>query len=202
MAAKIQLIPQSFDIKEMTANPIKAISDAARTCYRSHNKSSPDNDARLVESLIKRGHTAMLEFASLTVDFTTSRGVANELVRHRLFSFAQESTRYCNYSNGTFYFIDTFKDEDQRQELEFFCQNAANTYEYLVRHNCRPEKARAVLPSCLATHIRVAGNIRQWRHMLALRTGRAAHPEMRELMSDLLEQLALDHPVLFQDLDV
>lgn len=144
----------------------------------------------------------MLEFASMTVDFTTSRGIANELVRHRLFSFAQESTRYCNYNNGVFYFICSFQDEDHKQELEFFCQHAANTYEYLVNHGCRPEKARAVLPSCLATHIKVAGNIRQWRHMLTLRTGRAAHPEMRELMNNLLEQLALDHPVLFQDLDV
>ena len=201
MAAAIKFVPQSISVTSFDDDPVRKIADAARTCYKSHHKSTPESDTKLVASLIKRKHDAMLEFAQATVTVTTSRAIANEIVRHRHFSFAQESTRYCNYGGGFFSFIDTFTDENHRQELEFFCQRAADTYQYLVNSGCRPEKARAVLPNCLATRLVIAGNIRQWRHFLALRTAPAAHPEMRQLAGDILEDFSHRTPVLFSDLD-
>ena len=73
------------------------IADAARTCYKSKG-SGRDDDLRLISNCFNRNHHSVLEHSSVTVKFICDRGVANELVRHRLASFSQESTRYCNYS--------------------------------------------------------------------------------------------------------
>lgn len=203
---EIRFIDQSHEILELTRDPIGSISRAARTCYRSEANSGAEADMRLVKSLVARGHEAMLEHSWLSVRFVTDRAIANEIVRHRLFSFAQESTRYCNYGNRGFEFVmppipDSTWSGNVRQSIEDACRNAAEEYEAMVRcASVRPEIARAVLPLCTATSLVVSGNLREWRHFFRLRTAKDAHPQIRELATPLLHELQGIVPVVFDDI--
>ena len=166
---------------------------------------------------MKQGHEAMLEHSQLSVLFTCDRGVANELVRHRIASFAQESTRYCNYSTEKFggelsfirpYYIDV-TDTDKNGEITNntpgslwvdSCECAEIIYKDMIALGMRPEQARCVLPLCLKTEIVVTANDREWRNIFKLRTPVAAHPQMRELMCPLLHELQKKIPVVFDDI--
>ena len=121
----MKFIEPSFEILSKDfkrENVLTAIECAARTCYKSEDKITNDSAERLVRSLVKRGHEAMLEHApTLSVRFICDRGVSHELVRHRLFSFAQESTRYVDYNNtGTQFIIpEWIKGKDRETILNF-----------------------------------------------------------------------------------
>lgn len=200
--AEVNFIEQSHEIlgifhDEENEHPHDFIATVARTCYQSHSKSSAA-DANLVQSLINKGHHPMLEHSFLSVRFTTDRAIANELVRHRHFSFAQESTRYCNYNNRGFEFVlpvdlDSYEDV----MIKATCYTSAEHYEYLIEHGTKPEIARAVLPLCLATRIVVSGNFTEWLHTFNLRTAPEAHPQMRQLMLPLLDELQRTVPIIF-----
>lgn len=161
------------------------------------------------------GHTAMLEHSVLSVEFTTDRAIANELVRHRLCSFAQESTRYCNYSKDKFSNELTFirpewaddcreGDYNQRCQATWYivCKSAEDIYLRLLSEGLKPEDARCVLPLSLATKLVMTTNYAEWRHILELRTSKAAHPQMRALMIPLLKELQETIPVIFDDIKV
>ena len=187
------------------------IERAARTCYMSHEWITKESACKLIERLIQAGHNAMLEFGpSITVGFMCDRGVSHELIRHRLCSFAQESTRYCNYTKDKFNNELTFiipcwvKREDDSAYLEWksLMQTIELMYNRLIKMGWTPEKARCVLPNSLKTEIVVKANIREWRHILKLRTAPNAHPQMRELMVPLLTELADISPTLFGDLSI
>lgn len=207
--ANFRFIEQSYEILGFFGQfaqchddePTEFIADVARTCYKSVPKSRDANE-RLVRSLIRNGHEAMIEHSFLSVRFHTDRAIANELVRHRHFSFAQESTRFVNSSKRGFEFVlpDGIAVE-QRQVIKASCIEAANRYEQLEGlFGAKPEIARAVLPLCTATTIVVSGNFREWRHMLKLRTAKDAHPQMRELMVPLLKDLQEQVPAVFEDI--
>jgi thymidylate synthase (FAD) len=155
--------------------------------------------------LIDQGHHAMLEFGDIIVRFITNRGVTHELVRHRLCSFAQESTRYVRY-DGRMEFIrpvwfDDLSEFDRNIETwKSAMLSAENHYRYLLEGGWRPEQAREVLPNSLKTEIVVKANIREWRHIFQLRTSRKAHPQMRALMIPLLTELREKIPVVFDDI--
>ena len=211
---------------------LKQIELAARTCYKSEDKieyeplSIPDiegdkyigdkevpdyyaKSARiLIPKLITRGHEAMLEFGgNITVKFICDRGVSHELVRHRLASFAQESTRYCNYNKEEdiifiqpCWITDISSDnEDVTNWYDAMCESE-DRYNNLISLGWSPQQARSVLPNSLKTEINVSANIREWRHILKLRTSKAAHPQMRELMCPLLDELKNKIPILFDDI--
>ena len=140
-----------------------------------------------------------------------NRAIANEIVRHRLFSFAQESSRYCNYSKDKFGSeIKVIEPEgllpSNSSVYQFWyesCRNAEDAYMALLYENVKPETARDVLPLSTATEIVVTGNIREWRHFFSLRSScknTAAHPQMRSLCDDLLNDLKSKIPVLFDDI--
>lgn len=176
------------------------IAGVARTCYKSVPRGIGANE-RFVRSLIEKGHEAMVEHSFLSVKFFTNRAIANELVRHRHFSFAQESTRYVNYDmNGFEFILPDGLTEDQRTIMKASCIESAQRYEVLVEaFKTKPEIARDVLPLCTATTIVCSGNFREWRHALKLRTAKDAHPQMRALMIPLLEELKECIPVVFED---
>jgi len=196
--------------------PVGFIADVARTCYKSVPKNDPrfsspysdvridaqrDADERLVRSLVKNGHHAMLEHSFLSVRFTTSIGISRELTRHRLFAFAEQSTRYVNSSKHGFEFVlPDGLSHDEDVMIRASCYTAAEHYEFLVEHGTKPEIARSVLPLATATRIVVSGNLREWRHMLELRTAKDAHPQMRALMQPLLGELGGMMPALFDDI--
>lgn len=198
------------DISEGGIKELQQIERVARVCYKSEDKITPDGESakKLVSFLVKQGHEAMLEHSQLSVLFTCDRGVANELVRHRIASFAQESTRYCNYSKEKFgaeiqVIMPTFiknADEPTRTAWTESMYSVEKQYMRLLEHGFRPEQARCVLPLCLKTEIVVTANYREWRNIFKLRTLVAAHPQMRELMCPLLKELQSKIPVVFDDI--
>lgn len=198
------------DISEGGIKELQQIERVARVCYKSEDKITPDGESakKLVGFLVKQGHEAMLEHSQLSVLFTCDRGVANELVRHRIASFAQESTRYCNYSKEKFggelsfirpYYIDDLS-EEACDAISDSCLWAEKLYLQLIKDGLRPEQARCVLPLCLKTEIVVTANYREWRNIFKLRTPVAAHPQMRELMCPLLLEVQKKIPVVFDDI--
>ena len=187
---------------------IDKIAKVARTCYKSEDNSTSERDRELVKRLIKSGHEAMIEFFDITVKFTCDRGVSHELVRHRMASFAQESTRYCNYSKDKFgnelTFIEPIwydsLDITHKQDFEIALERCEDDYLEFIRQGWTPQQARAILPNALKTEINMKANLREWRHFFKLRCSTAAHPDMRVLALDLLKQFHDNIPIIFDDI--
>jgi thymidylate synthase (FAD) len=185
----------------------KLIERAGRTAYKSEDKITQDSYYAFIRGLIARGHEAVIEFGSMMVQFVTDRGVSHELVRHRLCSFVQESTRYCNYGQDKFCGEITVIrpstwdswTEAMRANWLYCCQKAEERYLTLVNNlGAAPQIARAVLPTCTKAEVCVRANFREWQHMFKLRAiSRAAHPDMRALMSPLYEKCRLLLPCVF-----
>lgn len=210
-------VPQKTDIPgldytifETGLDELKRIERIARVCYKSEDKISLDGESakKLVSSLIQNGHEAMLEHGYLTVKFICDRAISHELVRHRMASFAQESQRYCNYSQDRFDKNVTFikpwwmdpEDDVGYSAWESSCLQAEKAYFKLLDYGYSPQQARMVLPNCTKTEIVVSANYREWRHILKLRCAKDAHPDMRHMMTELLEELKLTFPVIFDDI--
>jgi thymidylate synthase (FAD) len=213
----MQIVEPSYKIEYPTSadevlQDLKRVERIARTCYKSENKIDVNTYALMIDRLRDKGHHAMLEHAIISVRFVCDRGVSHELVRHRLASFAQESTRYCNYAGKGIQVIcppeiKKFKDEDLLYNpfnLWFECmEKIEETYDYMVRINeLAPHIARSVLPTCVKTEIIVTANYREWRHIFQLRTPVTAHPQMRQLMIPLLVELKTKIPVIFDDIQI
>ena len=225
----MKLIKQYYQILSLISpggiQELQRIEIAGRTCYKSENKISPDGESakRFVKMIIDNGHEAMLEHSSLSVRFVCSRGVSHEIVRHRLFSFAQESTRYCNYSKGKFDSQCTFivppdqewgvmlEDYNWEGDYNYVDTNpqhiwydalviAESYYMDLLKQGWTPQEARDVLPNALKTEIVVTGNYREWRHFFKLRCDEKAHPHIRLLAQETLEDIKMRIPVVFDDL--
>lgn len=187
---------------------LKRIEQCGRVCYKSEGQITEGSAPRFVETLIKRGHEAVLEHCSFTVKFVCDRGVSHEIVRHRMASYCQESTRYCNYSKGDFgseimviepsYLI---KGTAAYDAWKAACEATEQAYFDLLNWGLSPQEARAVLPNSLKTEVVMTANIREWRHFLKLRCSKAAHPQMREVATQLLKELQEKIPVLFDDID-
>lgn len=184
------------------------IATVARTCYKSEGMRTADRDYALVKRLIESKHEAMLEFVDVTVKFTCDRGVSHELVRHRMASFAQESTRYCNYSKDKFGNELTFIEPvwydslgiTHRQDFEIALERCEDDYLEFIRQGWTPQQARAILPNALKTEINMKANLREWRHFFKLRCHKTAHPDIRALALDLLKQMHERIPICFDDL--
>lgn len=195
-------------ISEGGVEELKLIETAARTCYKSES-TGPDAAKRLVSGLIKMNHLAMLEHSILTVKFVTDRCVSHEMVRHRMASYAQESTRWCNYAKGKFDgqiriiepdFSGCKDPVEARIKFEVACLFAEKTYLHLVNDLDVPcQIARRVLPSALKTEIVITANYREWMHILTLRTKPDCDPLIRQQMTDLLEELRRRIPIIFDE---
>ncbi len=198
----VELIPQV-----PAADLLRLLERFGRVCYKSEGRITEDSAEGFIERIIARGHEAVLEHCVVSAHFTVDRGVSHELVRHRIAAYCQESTRYCNYSNSIFgkeitvikpLFLspDTIAWDVWRDS----CQAAETAYFDLLACGCSPQEARTVLPHSLKTEVVATMNIREWRHVLQLRSSLFAHPQMREVMIPLLDKLTDYAPVLFRDI--
>ena len=167
-------------------------------------KSSKD----FVAMIIKRGHESVLEHEKITVRIICDRGVSHELVRHRIASYSQESTRYCNYSKAKFgnqlTFIKPYFWKEESPEYSIWVEMMKiieENYLKMVSIGIEPQQARSILPNSLKTEIVVTMNLREWRHFFKLRTNRAAHPQMREIACPLLKEFQKKVPVIFDDIE-
>jgi thymidylate synthase (FAD) len=187
---------------------LKPIEIAARTCYKS--KVDETKRETFIGNLIKNGHEAMIEHGpDISMKFICDRGVSHEIVRHRIASFAQESTRYCNYGKDDEITIIepcfwksgvSLTDVIKYDEWEAQCYSAEKTYLNLLRYGASPQEARSVLPNSLKTEIIVKMNLREWRHFFKLRTAKPAHPQMREVAILAYDTLTAHIPVIFDDI--
>jgi thymidylate synthase (FAD) len=207
----VRYVAQSFEILTPIdgAEILRRIEQAGRICYKSENMISEDSHFRFAKMLLERQYLSVIEHVSISVKFITNRGVSHELVRHRLASYSQESTRYCNYSKGKFgseiTVIDQralLPDEDTYAIWQQAMENAEASYLQLVGAGVAPQIARDVLPTDLKTEIIMTANLREWRVVFGLRTSEAAHPNIRELMAGLLAEFQRQIPVLFDDISL
>lgn len=186
---------------------LKHIELCGRVCYKSEAKITDTSAATFVRGIIKRGHEAVLEHFNITVKFICDRGVSHEIVRHRMASYCQESTRYCNYSNDSFggeitvirpnFLVEGTEGWQYWREA---CLTSERRYFELLNFGCTPQEARAVLPNSLKTEVVMTANLREWRHFFKLRTAQAAHPQMREVATLLLRRMQELIPVVFDDI--
>ena len=179
---------------------LQDIERIGRVCYKSEHRITSSSAAPFVRSIIERGHESVLEHISITVRFVTDRAIANELVRHRIAAYSQESTRYCNYKDKIEFIYPKNVSDGQLQLIMQACACAATTYQALIADGATPEIARDVLPLCTKTELIATYNLREWRHILRLRTDKAAHPKMRELMQTLLQFFQGLVPIIFDDI--
>lgn len=201
------IIEDEIDAQRM----MRTIERAGRTCYKSEQNISEGSAEKFISNIIKRGHESVIEHEKITVRFICDRGVTHEMVRHRIASYSQESTRYCNYANDKFGNELTFikpcfwdeSTEEGKAKMELWkksMQNIENEYNELIALGAKPEEARSILPNSLKTEIVVTMNLRSWRHFFELRTAPAAHPQIRQIAGALLEELKEKLPVVFGDL--
>ena len=186
-------VSQSAELWAVTPDAEALIDRCARVSHQSDDRSGTDT-VPFIRRLISVGHLSVLEHASATIAFITDRGVSHELVRHRLCAFTQESTRYCRYADGIRIVVPPGLDVDA-----IIHDIAEDLYCDLLDDDVKPEIARAVLPTCLATQIVVTANLRQWRHMLTVRLHPSAHPQMRELMRMAGRILLAECPTVFEE---
>ena len=186
---------------------MERLEQCGRVCYKSENSIAEGSAEKFLKGIISRGHESVLEHCTITVKFICDRGVSHEIVRHRIAAYCQESTRYCNYSKDKFgreitviepcYLDDT---SDKWRTWERACAMAEKHYFSLLDMGCTPQEARAVLPNSLKTELVMTADIREWRHFLKLRCSAAAHPQIREVATQLLDALYQEMPVLFGDI--
>lgn len=206
----MKLVKASYEIlsKIDREEILKAIEVAGRTCYKSEDKITEESAGKFVEMISNRNHYSVLEHQSISVRFICDRGVSHEIVRHRIASFSQESTRYCNYSKDKFgnelTFIDIIDHMNTPQYKEWLEAMKQSEDNYLVQisKECLPQIARSVLPNSLKTEIVVTANLREWKEIFRQRTSKAAHPQMRELMIPLCNELKAKLPEIFGDIEI
>lgn len=199
------LIESEIDAQKI----LKHIEKAGRVCYKSEDKITEDSAESFIRGILKRGHESVIEHVSLTMRVICDRGVSHEIVRHRIASYSQESTRYCNYSSDKFSKEITFikpcfweQNSEEYKMWEETMRAIENSYNSLIESGSSPQEARAVLPNSLKTEIIITMNLREWRHFLKLRTSRAAHPQMREIAIMIYKHLRENIPVIFDDIEI
>lgn len=199
------IVEPSATLLSITPNAEELIERCGRTCYKSECQITPGSASIFVKKIVQLGHYSVIEHASATIKFVCDRGVTHELVRHRLASYSQESTRYCNYGKDKFgNEISVIQppglDKVNLQRWRVACEQTEQTYLEMIADGVTAQIARSILPNCLKTEIATTANLREWRHILTLRTSRAAHPQIREVMEQAREILKNECPTVFGDI--
>lgn len=204
----MKIIKASFVIEDCIDGEVmlQKLERAGRTCYKSEDDITIDSAKRFVKMIIERGHESVLEHEKVTVRIICDRGVTHEIVRHRIASYSQESTRYCNYSDDKFGSEITViepcfcKGDTTWRVWDWAMEHAEKSYLQLLKLGATPQEARSVLPNSLKTEIVVTMNLREWRHFFKLRTSNKAHPQMREIARPLLVEFTTRIPAVFDDI--
>lgn len=210
------LVKPEVEIIDMAdyTDMIKKIEKIGRVCYKSEDRIQNDSAEKFIAGIIKRGHESVIEHESVSVKVICDRGVTHEIVRHRVASYSQESTRYCNYSKDKFQGqislidistgfaydmenpVDSLKYEIWHEAME----NAEKSYFRMLYAGASPQEARSVLPNSLKTELVMTMNLREWRHFFKLRIADGAHPQMKEISKLILDVFRQKLPVFFQDI--
>ena len=192
-------------------DPIKIMRNlerACRTCYRSEDLITEESYKRLLKNCINRGHESILEHEKITVRMVCDVGVYKDLTRHRFGSFSIESTRYCNYGKDKFdneiKFIKPCNIEEGTEEYcewQWCLSQIEESYMKMTELKCSPDQMRMILPHSTAAEVTMTANIREWRHILDLRTKKMTHPAIRQLLIPLLLKFKYTMPELFDEIE-
>lgn len=199
------IVPKVELMTELNREEIlKKIELAGRTCYKSEEKITKDSAKLFVSGVVRRGHLSVIEHVNVSVRFFCDRGVTHEIVRHRIASYSQESTRFCNYKNMGMNFIEMKNHFKNPKSIEIWLNTLEiieKNYNMLLENGETLQIARSILPNCLKTEIVVTANLREWMHIFKERTQPAAHPQMREIMIPLLKQFKEVLPEIYGGID-
>lgn len=200
----MKIIKPSVVLEWITPDALLTIEKAGRTCYKSEDKITPTSAEQFCGMIKQRGHESVVEHACASFRIICDRGVTHEIVRHRLASYSQESTRYCNYGKAKFGEEITVIEPpgltwEQRLEWDQAVRQCEKSYLEMLKTGCSPQIARSILPNCLKTEIVMTANFREWLHFLNLRSDRnpGAHPQMREVANMIEEILIRECPTIF-----
>ena len=198
----MNIVPQSVEFKRVTPDALELIEEAARTCYKSEDRIGPGTAEPMVRRLIKMGHESPLEHASVTFRIICDRGVSHELVRHRLCSFSQESTRYVTYGKTDAITVvqPPGLTAEQKYGWAIAMGSCQGMYMDLLRLGQSPQIARSVLPNSLKTELIMTANFREWRTIVRQRLSAGAHPQMKEVMRPIWDWFNTNYPVIVEDI--
>lgn len=205
----MKIVNPSFEILDSINGKelLKKIEMIGRVCYKSEDKISEESSIDFIKNIIENGHESVIEHEKISVRVICDRGISHEIVRHRIASYSQESTRYCNYYKNKFgkeltVIKPIFWDEGSEEYKIWLksMQNIENEYNSLIELGAKPQEARSILPNSLKTEIVITMNLREWRHFFRLRTSKRAHPQMREIACDILKSFQAEIPIIFDDI--
>jgi thymidylate synthase (FAD) len=200
------IIPQEVRVpaSQLDEGVMLRLERCARICYKSEDKMDDEYNTAFLQRIVASGHESVIEHEKVTALFIIDRGISHELVRHRIGSYSQESTRYCNYSKDKFgreiSVIEPFFYSPGSLKYRLWeesCLVAEKNYLELLDQGSTPQEARSILPTCLKTEIAVTFNLREWRHFFYMRCSAAAHPQMRQVAIPLLLLFRERFQVLF-----
>lgn len=203
----MKLISPYIKVEKIDGTKImKRLERACRTCYRSEEKINEESYKALLNNCITRGHESILEHEKVTVVMCCDIGVYKDLTRHRIASFSIESTRYCNYGkdkfNNEIKFIKPCNIEEESElyvRWEEVCKEIEKTYLEMSKLGATPDQLRMILPHSTAAEVTMTANIREWKHILLLRTSKHTHPAIRQLLIPLLLYFKENMPEIFND---
>lgn len=214
----MKIIKPSIEIVDMDSyeSILKKIEKIGRVCYKSEERITEDSAEKFIRNLLTRQHESVIEHESVTVRMICDRGVTHEIVRHRIASYSQESTRYCNYAGDKFdnqitvidlasgfsYDLSNENDKAKYEVWTTAMKQAEQAYFRMLELGATPQEARAVLPNSLKTEIVVTMNLRSWRNFFRLRVDSHAHPQMREVAQILYKEFADKLPVFVSGLEI
>lgn len=213
----MKIVKPYIEIIDMAdyAAVLKKIEQIGRVCYKSEDKITDHSAERFIASILSRGHESVIEHESISVKVVCDRGVTHEIVRHRVASYSQESTRYCNYAKDKFQnqisvidlstgFRYDLNDPADSRKYQIWCEAmecAEKYYFQMLEAGASPQEARSILPNSLKSELVMTMNLREWRHFLRLRLSSAAHPQIREIAEMILQVFQEKLPVFFQDME-
>ena len=207
----MKIISSSFEIIGVIdpKSILQNIETCGRVCYKSEGGITQESAEPFIRQIIKSGHESVIEHEKITVKIICDRGVTHEIVRHRIASYSQESTRYCNYSQDKFgneltFIKPCFWQEHSKVYSVWLkqMQMIEDSYLALISEGALPEQARSILPNSLKTEIVVTMNLREWRYFFRLRTSKRAHPQMREVSVPLFHKMCNLLPAIFDDISI
>lgn len=198
------IIMEKYDAKKIMKN----LEKACRTCYRSEDKITEESYKTLLKNCINRGHESILEHEKITIQMVCDIGVYKDLTRHRLASFSIESTRYCNYGKDKFdneiKFIKPCNIDEDSEIYDFWkhtMERVEMNYLHMAARGATPDQMRMLLPHSTAALVTMTANIREWKHILSLRTTMHTHPSVQQVMIPLLLKFEKDMPEVFGNIE-